>query len=374
MGSETGLRVDPLAAGSMEIEDVVRSVMELAEAISGAVALMDAKTNSLSWVVSSGLSLPLDQEITRWVAAHGEPVALETCEQALQIPGLVLDGGGALPVICVPVRNNGKGVGALQASFPSSSGGKDFSQRLKILQLAADFVGSIIGDVELRHELQEKEEHVRNMVKATIDAQEAERQRVCMEVHDGVTQTLASAFQYLQAFENTPLSQMPQAKHLVTRAVALVRQAIQEAREVTNSLTPATLNDLGLVATLRQELKQLEAETRCKVEFKADWFRLPKDTETALYRIVHEAITNIRKHARSERIRIELRRTRDHLQVLVKDWGVGFDSRLWEQAAIRQGAGLFSMRKRAELLAGTCEVYSKPGQGTEVRVEVPIIE
>jgi signal transduction histidine kinase len=370
MGSETGLRADPSADGS--IEDVVCLAMELAEAISGAVALKEAKTNSLNWAVSSGPSPPFGQGMARWVVAYGAPLALETREQALQVPGLTLDRGKALPAVCVPVRSNGKVVGALQADFPASSGGKDISQKLKIIQLAADFVGSIIEHVELRRELQEKEEHVRNMVKATIDAQEAERERVCMEVHDGVSQTLASAFQYLQAFENTPPSQMPQAKHLVTRAVALVRQAIQEAREVTNSLTPATLNGLGLVATLRQELRQLEAETGCKVEFKADWLRLPKDTEAALYRIVHEAITNIRKHAKSERIRIELSRMGNHLQVLVKDWGVGFDAKLWEQAATRQGTGLFSMRKRAELLAGTCEVDSKPGQGTEVKVEVPI--
>ena len=372
MGS--GIRPRAVLLADGHIEGVVRLTMELAQAISGAVALMDAKTNSLNWAVSSGSSLPFDQGMARWVAAHGEPLAVETREQALHIPGLIWDRGEALPAICVPIRSSGKVVGALQASFPPSSSGKDFSQKLKILQLAADFVGSIIHDVELRRELQEKEEHVRSMVKATIDAQEAERQRVCMEVHDGVTQTLACAFQYLQAFENTPPSQMPQAKHLVTRAVALVRQAIQEAREVTNSLTPATLNGLGLVVTLRQELRQLEAETGCKVEFRADWLRLSKDAETALYRIVHEAITNIKKHAKSEWIRIELSRRGDHLQVLVKDGGVGFDPRHWEQAATRHGTGLFSMRKRSELLGGSCEVHSRPGQGTEIKVEVPIIE
>ena len=372
MGSRIGPRAVLLADG--HIEEVVRLTMELAQAISGAAALMDAKTNSLNWAVSSGSSLPFDQGMARWVAAHGEPLAVETREQALHIPGLIWDGGEALPVICVPIRSSGKVAGALQASFPPASSGKDLSQKLKILQLAADFVGSIIHDVELQRELQEKEEHMKKMVKATIDAQEAEREWFCLEVHDGVTQTLACAFQYLQAFENTPSSQMPQAKHFFTRAVALVKQAIQEAREVTNSLAPATLNGHGLVVTLRQELRQLEAETGCKVEFRADRLRLPKDTETALYRIVHEAITNIRKHAKSEWIRIELSRRGDHLQVLVKDGGVGFDPKRWEQAATRHGTGLFSMRKRAELLGGSCEVHSRPGQGTEIKVEVPIID
>jgi signal transduction histidine kinase len=159
---------------------------------------------------------------------------------------------------------------------------------------------------------------------------------------------------------------------MMGRTVALVRQAIQEAREVINSLTPATLSDLGLVRTLRQELKQFEKDTGCKVEFEVDWPRLPQDTEIALYRIVHEAVANVRKHANSQKMRIELSHLPDRLVALIKDWGVGFDPSQQELIPTRHSAGLFSMHKRAELLGGTCDVNSAPGQGTEIKVEVPI--
>ena len=224
----------------------------------------------------------------------------------------------------------------------------------------------VIRDITER---KQAEEQMRGLIRDTLNAQEAERERICLEVHDGVTQTLASAFQYLQTLESASLDGS-NAKQLLLRASALVRQAIQESREVINSLQPATLRDLGLVATLRQEMRQLEQEMRWRVDFKADVIRLPNDVETGLYRIIREAITNVRKHAETKRLGIRITSTNDQVKVEVRDWGIGFN---YDPQAIgrRKGTGLISMRKRAELLQGTCDIESTPGQGTTVRVEIP---
>lgn len=221
----------------------------------------------------------------------------------------------------------------------------------------------------LQRELRGKEEQVRELIRDTIDVQEVERERLCLEVHDGVAQTLASVFQYLQAMETTSL-ETSQARQLLLRASALVKQAIQESREVINSLQPATLRDLGLVATLRQELQQLARETRWKVDFKADAIRLPPDAETGLYRIIREAITNARKYADTKRLYIRLTAADDRVKFEVRDWGVGFNYDPRDMSS-RRGTGLLSMRKRAELLRGTCHIHSVPGQGTVVNVEIP---
>ncbi len=358
------------------LEQVLRSAVEAVEARCGAVALVDAGNHSLSRVASWGPFPTLKGRMTavRWVASRSEPLALETRRQALRVPGLVIERGEGLPLICVPIKSNGTVLGALQANFPSFDDDEDVSNKLRTLKLAADLVGCTLENARLEQELQEREKDVIRLVKASVDAQEAERERVCLEVHDGVAQTLVSAFQYLQALENTPLYQMPEAKQRITRATGLVRQAIQEARDVINSLTPATLRDLGLVATLRQELRQFQKETGCKVELEASWPRLAKDTEVTLYRIVHEAITNVRKHAGSRRMRIELTREADRLVAQVSDWGVGFNLKQHDLAATDHGIGLFSMRKRAELLGGACDIRSAPGKGTAVRIEVPIVE
>ena len=234
--------------------------------------------------------------------------------------------------------------------------------------------GKVQGIVCMAQDITERkraEEQVRGLIRDTLNAQEAERERICLEVHDGVTQTLASVFQYLQTLETT-LAEGTPAKQLVFRASALVKQAIQESREVINSLQPATLRDLGLVATLRQEVRQLEQETRWKIDFKADTIRLPADIETGLYRIIHEAITNARKHADTERLRLAISSTANRVKVEVRDWGIGFNYNP-QNILRRRGAGLLSMRKRAELLQGVCDIESSPGQGTTVRVEIPLI-
>jgi len=221
----------------------------------------------------------------------------------------------------------------------------------------------------LASEVSRKEEQLRSLMRDTLDAQEAERERVCLEVHDGVSQTLASAFQYLQTLE-AALPEGTDARQLLVRASALVKQAIQESREVINSLQPATLRDLGLVATLYQEMRQLKLETGLEVDFKADPIRLPHDVETGLYRIIHEAVTNVRKHADSKRLSVRLTSVDEGLGVEVRDWGVGFNCRSLDMSE-RRATGILSMRKRAELLQGTCEISSTPGQGTTVRVTIP---
>ena len=221
----------------------------------------------------------------------------------------------------------------------------------------------------LKRELRDKEEWVRDLIRDTLEAQEAEREHVCLEVHDGVTQTLASAFQYLQILEAASF-ESTQARQLLLKASALVKQAIQESREVINSLQPATLRDLGLVATLRQEIWRMEQEDRWKIEFKADAIRLPQDVETGLYRIIHEAITNARRHADTKRLRITITSADDQVKVEVKDWGVGFN---YSPKGLlkKRGTGLLSMSRRAELLQGTCNIQSRRGQGTVVSVEIP---
>jgi len=241
-------------------------------------------------------------------------------------------------------------------------------------QIVGETSGSRLSGVPseiatLRRELSIKEEQVRNLIRDTLDAQEAERERICLEVHDGVTQTLASAFQHLQALESTSL-EVAHARQLLLRASTLVKQAIQESREIINSLQPASLRDLGLVTTLRHEMQQLEREMRWKIDFKADAIRLPQDVETGLYRIIHEAITNARKHAETKRLRVSITSRDEQVKVEVRDWGIGFDYNP-QGVSRRQSTGLLSMRRRAELLQGICDIQSTIGQGTVVSVKIP---
>lgn len=279
----------------------------------------------------------------------------------------------AQPTIYIPVMSNAAPRGVLAVAWPSSDAGT-LSHWLPFLESQAELSGVLLESAELQRELCRKQEQVQDLIRDTLGAEEAERERVCLEVHDGVAQTLASAFQYLQSLESTTPTQDIQTRQLLLKATSLVKQAIQESRDVINSLQPATLMDLGLVATLRQEMKRLEEETGWKVEFEADNTRLPKSAETGLYRLIHEAIANARRHAHTKRLRVKITAADDKIKVEVRDWGVGFylppDDR--RRVLRRRGTGLLSMRKRAELLQGSCDIKSSPGQGTTVHVEIPL--
>jgi two-component system sensor histidine kinase DegS len=211
----------------------------------------------------------------------------------------------------------------------------------------------------------------------SLEIQEAERERIILEVHDGPAQTLASAFQYLQTIDQIARPHFNQSQdldQLFTRVVGLVKQAIQETREIINGAIPVALDVDGLVPTVRQELKQFGGETGCHIEFcSSAWPNLPRHVEFAIYRIIHEAVNNVRKHAQSPRLEVEMSQKRRCLLIRVKDWGIGFIPDKLEPSSSNRSLGLFSMRRRAELLGGTFKVNSALGKGTEIRVDIPCI-
>ena len=293
--------------------DLVRAILdatlEAVQAKYGAVSLINTGNGSLQSYNSDGL-LPKQRtgiSAARWVVTHGESLALENREQALLVPDLVISKSEALPLICVPIQVQGTTLGALQSNFLSVAGHEELLRKQHFLELAADLMGYVIENATLRRRLQKMREVVRNANNISLEIQERERERLILEVHDGVAQTLASAFTYLQTIDDIGGFREEHSKQYFARAVSLMRQAIHETRALISSVTPAILETRGLVPTLQQELKQFKRETKCKVDLhSATWPNLPRHMEFTIYRIIREAITNVRKHAKSPRLKVEL--------------------------------------------------------------------
>lgn len=234
--------------------------------------------------------------------------------------------------------------------------------------------GVAIKSAALQQELLEKERLATRLLDATIHAQEEERERICLEIHDGVAQTLVAALRHTEAVGGELGDRLGEMVEPLERATSLVRASLREVREIIGSLRPATLDTLGLVPTLRQTLSQLERELGWQTELVSAPLRLSKEMETMLYRILQEAITNARKHSETHRLRVQLELKGQQVVAEVQDWGKGFVlSRLPVREGKRKSVGLLSMRKRSELLGGRCEVTSAPGRGTVVRVELPLL-
>lgn len=210
---------------------------------------------------------------------------------------------------------------------------------------------------------------------STVEVQQPERERIILEIHDGPAQTLASAFQYLQTIDQIArphFNKHQDLDRLFTRVVELVEQAIRETREIINGAVPAVLDEHGLVSAVRHELAQFGEETGGKVELYASaWPDLPRHVEFAIYRLIREAVSNVRKHARSPRLEVVMSRKGERLLVRVRDWGIGFIPERSGSSSSNDSVGLFSMRRRAELLGGTFKINSALGKGTEIKVDIP---
>jgi len=356
------------------VKTILCSSLEAVEAKYGAVGLISGEKGSLESYVSRGLRLSRETDISvaRWVATHGQSLVLQTKEEALLVPNLAINRSDILPLVCVPIRVNGTIIGALQSSFPSDIGLEELPGKQRFLGIAAELIGYVVENATLRRQLQQTEELLRNMNSISLEIQEAERERIALEVHDGIAQTLATALQYLQAVADIGGFREEDSGQFFVRAVGLIRQAIQEIREVISSITPATLDTLGLVPTVRQELQQFERDTGCQVDFRlAAWPNLPKHMEFGIYRIIHEAVNNVRKHAKSPRLKVGLSQENKRLMIRVKDWGIGFIPSKEESTFTSRSMGLFSMRRRAEFLGGTLKINSFLGKGTEIVVDIP---
>jgi signal transduction histidine kinase len=242
----------------------------------------------------------------------------------------------------------------------------------RIRRLNEDLEGLV---AERTAQLVESQRRLKALVGRIVAAQEEERRRVAYEVHDGLTQTAVAVYQNLQAFadDHPPGSRVEPGE--LDRVLALAQRTIREARNVIEGLRPTVLDDLGLGAAVRLQVEELSADGwRVKYEEALGRGRLNAEVETALFRVAQEALTNVKKHARSTAARVVLKRFRDKVRLEVADEGRGFSpSGLTKDgASAGHRVGLSSMRERVELLGGTLCLSSKPGAGTTVVAEVPL--
>jgi PAS domain S-box-containing protein len=214
---------------------------------------------------------------------------------------------------------------------------------------------------------------LRQLSRRILEAQEAERQRVARELHDGVNQLIAAAKMQVRRVAESPLLN-PIARERLARCDELLVRALEENRRIAHDLRPADLDTLGLAEACRNLCRQFQARTNLVVGTRLARFaqRCPPATELNFFRIVQEALNNVEKHARAHTVRLRLASQRGGLLLSIQDDGRGFDPKAVKPARRNgDGVGLANIRERATLLGGTCEVRSVPNQGTTITVRVP---
>ena len=207
----------------------------------------------------------------------------------------------------------------------------------------------------------------RDALRRAVTAQEAERKRIARELHDETGQALTSILLGLKPLEEAIEGE--EARAALDSLRSLVGATLERVRSLALELRPAVLDDFGLVPALERLAATFCEHTGTRVELVADvGGRLPPDVETALYRIIQEALTNVGKHAHAEHVSVTLTRSSSGVVAVVEDDGRGFDP----GAVGADRLGLVGMRERLALVGGELRVESVVGSGTTLVAEVPI--
>lgn len=210
-----------------------------------------------------------------------------------------------------------------------------------------------------------------------INLQEEERSRLSRELHDGISQVLVSIkFQFELAalqLEGQPLQGNAQrGLDTLRQGTERLGEAIGEVRTISHDLRPSLLDTLGLAAAVRQLVTEFEQQTGLTIHYSHDLgdLKLAEGAPVALFRILQEALTNIKRHAHARNVYIDLQGRKKRVQLTVRDDGVGFRADVTHLQEIQGGIGLRNIRERVEHFHGQLNLYSIPGH-SELTVVMP---
>jgi len=251
--------------------------------------------------------------------------------------------------------------------------GRRFSCRVEPVRDEAGQVVEVVGvalDITDWARAEEEQRRLQGQVEELalklLRAQEEERRRVAMDVHDGLLQLVAGAAMQLQSYLARRRASVPAP---LQRAQELLRLATQEGRRIVSDLQPPFLEERGLAAALRAWLEALSPAVACELAFscqgEAEGLRLDPLAERSLFRIAQEAVNNALKHSGAPRVEVALHCEGGSLVLTVRDYGRGL------KGDAGRGRGLVSMAERAAIIGARLSIDSGPRQGTRIRVEIP---
>lgn len=219
------------------------------------------------------------------------------------------------------------------------------------------------------HDITEKKQIQKNIIKAIIQTEEKERANFSKELHDGLGPLLSTIKLYLQWSQraNTNLSR----EEIFCKAENILEDALITVKEISNKLSPHLLANHGLSSAIQSFVGKLEESSDIRISFNSNVDRrLGDEIEAAIYRAVIECLNNTIKHARASNISIRLCDNDDQLLLNYKDDGRGFD--IDEILSIKKGLGLFNLQNRIQTIGGKISMFSKPGQGVDYLISVNI--
>ena len=208
--------------------------------------------------------------------------------------------------------------------------------------------------------------------KSVIEASEQERKRIAGDLHDSINSMLSSAKLNMSGLEDDINKNSKIDKQLLNNSINLIDEAFHEVRNISHNLMPDSLTRLGLIPALKDHIRKINQSHQLKI--KLDFppkpgKRLEEKIEIALFRIIQESLNNIIKHACATHAEIKINKKNSSFTIMIRDNGKGFDTGLLEH---NPGIGWKNIYSRIAMINGKIEVNSKPGNGTIIKLYIPI--
>jgi len=270
--------------------------------------------------------------------------------------------------LCIPLLAQGEIQGVIDLF---SQGPAVFSEdQIAFFKAIGQAVGVAVQNARLFDQVRAGREQLQALSRRLVEVQETERRHLARELHDEIGQVLTGLQLMLGMITRLPAEAV---KANLDEAQSLVGELLARVRNLSLDLRPAMLDDLGLLPALLWQVERYTAQTEVRVNFKHTGLEgrsFAPEIETAVYRLVQEALTNVARHAGVKEVAVYVWADPASLSLQIEDQGRGFDS----EAAMKAAAtgGLAGMRERAILLGGQLRVESTPGAGTCLTAELPL--
>jgi len=367
-----------LSAGNLNalLGRVLQIALNTFDANLGVILLRDAEQQVLRLQAQAGFSEELDdtssatlgEGLAGAVAASGEAAILHDVRSDRDsVHPLLRDKAEAL--WGVPLKLNDAVIGVLLIGF--SRPHACLPTERELLRAIADRSAMAIDRARMNDALREREVRIAELSGHLMYAQEEERKRISRELHDETGQALMVIRLYLGMLESGVTAHSARMK--IRETLEVVDRTIEGIRRIIGRLSPLVLQELGLIAAVRKEAKDLakSAGVKARVTVSPEFGRLSTPVEAAIYRIVQEALHNVAKHANATTVNIEMTRENGSVRLLIEDDGVGIP--LQKPNPGRQTFGIAGMRERIGNIGGKMKVTSSLGKGTRIEVIAPVL-
>jgi len=370
-----------LLVSEAELDRFFKHILEMTaaetEADRVAVLMLDEATGQLT--VKAGLGLGTDNceafvRLGEWVMKAAKTLLVNKKREADSYVKQTMIDMEAWSLLCVPLLTKERAIGVITA-IKTSKGARFTPNSLEFLSILAKQAAAATENANLFKSVEKQRQELEKLLEKSVQSQENERKRVAVEIHDGIGQQLIGALYRIQAFALL-LSEkrFVEAGSEAEEISHILETTVGELRRVLAGLRPHSLDKLGLISALRQEVERFSRETKTECRFTADGLpiELTSSQEAAIYRVVQEALTNIRKHANAAEASVKLHYGDEAVSVAISDNGKGFELDQANNSIPLGHIGLAGMKERAEMMGGNLSVSSRVGNGTLVVLSIPL--